>query len=106
MPSPLCFMLSSAPLPPSAVEGRVKEVDVLLIHAILGQAQTFSEPLKMHDLAGPQELDDVVDIGVVAEPQNVIVGDAGFLLRRYLSYRSLRFTVECGQHRREGRPHR
>ena len=42
MPSPPCFMLSSAPLPPSAVEGRVKEVDVLLIHAILGQAQTFA----------------------------------------------------------------
>ena len=33
-------------------------------------------------LAGPQELDDIVDIGVVAEPQNVIVGDAGFLLCR------------------------
>lgn len=47
MPSPPCFMLSSAPLPPSAVEGRVKEVDVLLIHAILGQAQTFSEAYKM-----------------------------------------------------------
>ena len=82
MPSPPCFMLSSAPLPPSAVEGRVKEVDVLLIHAILGQAQPFSEPMKMHDLAGPQELDDVVGIGVVAEPQKGIVRDAGFLLRR------------------------
>ncbi len=47
MPSPPCFMLSSAPLSPSAVEGRVKEVDVLLIHAILGQAQTFAEAYKM-----------------------------------------------------------
>lgn len=80
MPSPLCFMLSSAPFPPSAVEGRVKEVDVLLIHAILGQAQTFSEPLKMHDLAGPQELDDIVDVGVIRQPQDVVIGYTGLLL--------------------------
>ena len=34
----------------------------------------------MHDLTGPQELDDVVYVRVVAEPQDVVVGDAGLLL--------------------------
>ena len=47
MPSPLCFMLSSAPLPPSAVEGRVDEVDILLAHAILRKPQPLAEAYKM-----------------------------------------------------------
>ena len=34
----------------------------------------------MHDFPGAQELDDIVDIRIVAEPQDVVVGDAGLLL--------------------------
>ena len=36
----------------------------------------------MHDLPGAQEFDDIVDIRVVTEPQDVVIGDAGLLLRR------------------------
>ena len=34
----------------------------------------------MHDLPGPQELDDVVDVRVVGQAQDVIIGDPGLLL--------------------------
>lgn len=36
----------------------------------------------MDDLPGPQEANGVVDVRVVGEPQDVVVGKAGFLLRR------------------------
>ena len=67
---------------PSTVEGRVDKIDIFLVHAILRKAQSLAEALEMHDLPGAQELDDVVDVRVVAEPQDVVVGDAGLLLRR------------------------
>ena len=34
----------------------------------------------MHDLARTQELDDVVDVGIVGKAQDVIVGHARLLL--------------------------
>ena len=34
----------------------------------------------MHDLPGPQELDDVVDVRVVGQAQDVVIGDPGLLL--------------------------
>ena len=36
----------------------------------------------MHDLARPQELDDVVDVGIVGKAQDIVVRHARFLLRR------------------------
>ena len=34
----------------------------------------------MYDLPGPEELDDVVDVRIVGEAQDVVVGDTGLLL--------------------------
>ena len=45
----------------------------------------FAETLEMDDFPGPEELDDVADIRVVGETENVVVGYAGFLLRRHLA---------------------
>ena len=39
----------------------------------------LTEALEMNDLAGTQELNDVVHVRVVAEPQNVVVGNTRFL---------------------------
>ena len=63
------------------VEGGVHIVDVLLVHLLPGQLQSLAEALEVHHFPGPQELDDVVHVRVVAEPQDVIVGGAGLLLR-------------------------
>ena len=40
----------------------------------------FAEPLEVDYLPLAQELDNVVYVRVIAEAQDVIVGDAGFLL--------------------------
>ena len=61
------------------VEGRIHIVDVFLVHLLTGQLQALAEALEMHHFPGPQELDDVVDVRIVAEPQDVIVGGAGLL---------------------------
>ena len=41
----------------------------------------FAEALEMNDFPGPQEFDDIIDVRIVAETQNVVVGDTCFLLR-------------------------
>ena len=62
------------------IEGRVDEVEILLVHLLLGQAQALAEALEMHDLPGPQELDDIIDVRVVGQAQDVVIGDPGLLL--------------------------
>ena len=44
----------------------------------------LAEALEMHDLPLPQEADGVVDIRIVAEAEDVVVGDAGLLLCRQI----------------------
>ncbi len=44
----------------------------------------FAEPLEVDYLPLAQELDNVVYVRVIAEAQDVIVGDAGFLLCRQI----------------------
>ena len=65
---------------PSTVEGRVDKIDILLAHAVLRKPQSLAEALEMHDLPGPQELDDIVDVRVVGQAQDVVIGDPGLLL--------------------------
>lgn len=62
------------------IEGRVDEVEIFLVHLLLGQAQALAEALEMHDLPGPQELDDIVDVRVVGQAQDVVIRYARLLL--------------------------
>ena len=39
----------------------------------------IAETLEVHDFPRPQKPDCVVDIRVVGKPQNIVIGDAGFL---------------------------
>ena len=47
---------------------------------ILGDAEGIAEPLVMDDLPLSEELDGLADVGVVAEAEDVVVGDSCFLL--------------------------
>ena len=47
---------------------------------ILGDAEGIGEPLVMHDLPLTQELDGLADVGIVAEAEDVVVGDSCLLL--------------------------
>ena len=62
-----------------AVKGGVGKIDVFGIHLLLTQPQALAKALEVDDLPLPQEADDVVHIGIIAETQNVIVGDPGLL---------------------------
>ena len=62
------------------VEAGVDIVNVFLIHPFFGKAETFAEALEVDDFTGPQELDHIVDIRVIRQTQDVVVGDTGFLL--------------------------
>ena len=64
----------------------------------------FTEPLIMHNLTFTQELDNVGDVGVIAQTEDVIVSGAGFLLwhdrvraikylNRYRPVRKVRFSL-------------
>ncbi len=44
--------------------------------------EKLAEALEMHDLALTEELNDLVDVRIVAQPENIVVGCAGFLLCR------------------------
>ena len=41
----------------------------------------FTEALEMHDFTLAEELNGVADIGITNQPQEVIIGGAGLLLR-------------------------
>ena len=51
-----------------------------MIHLGLGQFEGFAEPLEVDDLPLPQEADHVVHIRVITETQDIVIGEAGFLL--------------------------
>ena len=63
------------------VKGRVSKVDVSCVHLLFAQPQALAKALEVDDLPLPQEADDVVYVGIIAETQDVIVCDAGFLFR-------------------------
>ena len=62
------------------IKGRIEKIYVLLVHFVLGNLQALAKALEVDDLTFPQETDDIVYIGIIAEPQDVIIGDTGFLL--------------------------
>ena len=62
------------------VDGRVHAVDIALIQLPPQQLNGLAEALEVDHLPLPEELDDVVHIGIIAEPQDVIIGDTSLLL--------------------------
>ena len=58
----------------------VEGVEVLFIELVGEQAQIFAETLIVNNLTLTQKAYSVLDVVVVAEAQNVVVGRAGFLL--------------------------
>ena len=61
------------------VKCRVEGVEILRVQAVGGQAERFTEALVMHNLPCAEEFDGVAHVGIVAHPENIIVGGAGFL---------------------------
>ena len=62
------------------VERGVHIINVFLVYLVLCKTQAFAKSLEMDDFPRTQEFDDVVNIRVVRQPKNVVVGNACFLL--------------------------
>ena len=61
------------------IKSRVHIVDIFLIQFLPQQLHGLTEPLEMDDLPFPQELDHIIDIGIIGQPENIVVGHTGFL---------------------------
>lgn len=64
-------------LPP---EGGIEGVEIAGVEVILNHAEGFAKPLIMDDLPFPEEADGGDDVGVIHQPEDIIVGGAGLLL--------------------------
>ena len=62
------------------IEGRVHKVHILLIQLLPQQLHCLTKALEVHDLPLPEELDHVIHIRVIGQPQNVVIGDPCLLL--------------------------
>lgn len=83
------------------IHRRIHAVNILLVQLFPQLLDTFAEPLEVNDLPFPQEFDDIVDIRIVAESQNVVVSDPGFLFgSQILSQICHRITLDL--HGRSG----
>lgn len=49
----------------SRIKAGVDIVEILLIHSFFGKAKSLAKALKMHDLTGPQELDDIIYVRII-----------------------------------------
>ena len=68
-------------LRPSLVERRIEGVKILAVEVVGSNTKSFAEALVMNDLTLSQKAYRVDNVGIIAKPQDIIVGCAGFLLR-------------------------
>ena len=57
----------------SNIKSRIHEVNILLIQFIPEQFNRLTESLEVYHLPLPQELDHIIHIRIITEPQDVIV---------------------------------
>ena len=62
------------------IDGRIHEIHILPVQLLPQELHGFAKPLEMDDLPLPQEADDVVDIRVIADAQDIVIGHPGLLL--------------------------
>ena len=96
------FLFSQNCLP--SVKLGVIRVEILVVQAVLNQPHTLAEALEVHDFSFPQKTDGVSHVRIVAETEDVVVGGAGFLLRRHV-LRQVGDGIPLGLERRGGEGH-
>ena len=62
------------------IDGGIHAVNIALVEFPPQQLDGLPEALEVDDLPLPEELDDVVDVRIIAQTQDVVVGDPGLLL--------------------------
>ena len=64
----------------TTVKSGIESIEILCIQLVVCETKCFSETLEMHDLPRTQEFDYIVDIRVIRQPKDIIIGHSGFLL--------------------------
>ena len=62
------------------VKSWIHAVYILLIQPLSEKLHGFAKTLEVDDLPLTQELDYIVHVWVITQPQDIIIGDPGFLL--------------------------
>ena len=81
------------------IKCRIHIVYILLVQLFPEQLHRFAEPLEMHHLPFPEELDHIVHIRVIRQTQNVVVGCSGFLFCTHILHQirdGIAFDLEEG----------
>lgn len=63
----------------SDIDGRIHAVHVLLIQLLPELLDGLAEALEVDYFTLPEEADHVIDIRIVTEPQDVVIGHTGLL---------------------------
>ena len=61
------------------VEGRIGKVYIFLIHALLGQGNRLTKALEVDYFSLTQESDHIIDIRIVGQAEDIVIGKAGLL---------------------------
>lgn len=65
---------------PLKIHGRIHAVNIAPIQLLPQKLHRLSEALEVNNLPFPEELDHIVYIRIIAEPQDVVICDPGLLL--------------------------
>ena len=65
----------------SIIKRRIQIVDIFLVKPLPQELKRLSETLEVYDFPLPQEFDNIIYIGVVRQPKNIVIRYPGFLFR-------------------------
>ena len=66
------------------IESRIHKVNILRVQLFPQELHGFAETLEVNDLPFTQEFDHIVNIRIIGQPQDVVIGDPGLLFCCYL----------------------
>ena len=64
----------------SDVEGWIHKIHIFLVQLFPQQLDCLAKALEVDDFPLPQELDHVIYVRIIGQPQNIVIGDPCFLL--------------------------
>ena len=62
------------------IDGRIHKVYISLIQLFSQQLHRLTEPLEMNHFPFTKELDHIIHVGIIGQPQNIIIGHPSLLL--------------------------
>ena len=65
---------------PLDIKSRIHEINVFLVQFFPQQLHCFTKTLEVDHFPLPEEFDHIIDIGIVGQPQDVVIGHPCFLL--------------------------